>query len=753
MEFIDHADKALKKKNYPAAIEAYRKEFTQNPSAAAKLKLANSLRNLGWNTWFEQKYEEARLYFQEAEEYYNQLKKTYERFKVKIAIGLCESALGNLDEAIRTFRFLFAWQSKAFREQLLKEAQPEELKKRFAKISLYLSISYSKKKNWKEAIRYTNIAYNRFVEPEDKLSCLQGLGIALSECRKYKDALKALIKARSLFEKQGNKYRAATVSENIAKCLNDCKKYKEAKKLIDNTIKAYAAMKEDRHSAYFIRAKINENLKDIKSAQKDYLKAIELIETKRGEIKLDVFRQTFFAQQLKVYENAVLSFISTDDIKTAYDLAQRAKSRNYNEKLETGFNDSILSRPEFIRLKKVSDKIDAIHSRVERSGQSGAKELFNLGYLERQYGRELQKLKEINPEGADLVVTDAVPLTEIQKALDTGTVVVDYYSTKDKLLIFCITKISEKVISVPIKPDDLAKIPENIKLWLFNIEQTVNPEQKKQKESGFNWYLKEVSAQLISPIEDCFKDIKRIIFIPHLSLHYLPFGLMRTKENKKLVEDYEIVNLPTVRLLKNKQTKRAWQSLNALIIADPIGDLKHANEEAKAIAKIITGPTVLAGIEAQKDIILKEFGKYSLIHFACHAKVNNTSPMLSELIVSTGKEGDKARITLSEIFLTRNNADLVVLSACETGIGDVTPGDEITCFPRAFIYSGASSVLVSLWEIDDSSTAILMQEFYKEWVINKQSKAKALQLAQLAMISRGYSPYHWAGFQLIRASI
>ena len=751
MGVTSETDKPGKNRNYLAAIDSYRRELASNPSEKTKLKLANSLRNLGWDIRYERKYEEARSYFKEAEEYYGQLKKTYEKFKVRIAIGLCESGLGNIDEAIRTFRFLFAWQSKLYKAQLLKDATQEELKEKFAKICLYLSISYSKKKNWKEAIRYSQIANNRFTDPNDKGACLQGLGIALGECRKYKEGLRALNEAKRIFKKARNKYRAATVNENIAQLLINVKKYSEAKTTIDNVIKDCSELSEERQSAYFIRAKIYEKLDDAKNAHKDYLKAIELIETKRGEIKLDVFRQTFLAQQIEIYDRAILSLINAGYIKTAHHLAQLAKSRNFNEKLETGFNNSILSRPEFSRLKQISDKIDSIRSRIDHEGR-GSKGIFTLGFYERQYAKELQRLKEINPEGIDLVVTDAVSITEIQNALDAETVILDYYSTRDKLLIFCITKTSEKVFAVPIKQDELSKIPENIKLWLFNIEQTADPEQKKLKENGFNWYLKESSAQLIGPAEDCLKNIKQIVIIPHLSLHYLPFGLLLTRENKKLAEDYEIASLPTIRLLKNKQPKRTGQALNALIIANPIGDLKHADEETRAIAQILSGVKLLAGPEAQKETILKALGRYNLLHFACHARINSKTPMLSELIVA-GNNNEKARITLNEIFFTKNNADLVVLSGCETGMGDVTPGDEITCFPRAFIYAGTKSVLVSLWEINDSSTAILMQEFYRQWVLNKQSKAKALQSAQLYMIKKNYSPYHWAGFQLIRASI
>ena len=748
-ELIDVPGAEKKKaggKDYPAQIATYREELAKNPSDEIKLKLANALRNHGWNIYFERKYEEARKYFLEASEYYLQLNKAYERFKAKTGLGLCESGLGNFIGAQLIFTGLA--ENEKIKAEVSKEADEDELKIKYAKLNLYLSIVHYKRNNWKKALECSRKAYYMFSNPGDKGACLQGLGKVFVKVKEYDKAKKAFKEARSLFEETKSVSRIANIDENTAECLIACGEYEKAKELIDSVIEAYREIGNERQSAYFARAKAYEGLGDVKKANDDYLKAVELIETKRGEIQLDIFRQSFFVQQIEIYSDAVLSFFSAEDVNTAYELAQKAKSRSFNEKLETGFNESVLNRPEFAKFKKTCENIDSVRSQIEREEQDRNLILILFMY-ESLYAKELQNLKERNPQGIDLVVNDALPVKEIQNAIDPQTAVIDYYATKEILIIFCITKGSRNAVVVPIKFGDLLKISANAKLWLFNAEQATNSESKERIHKWYKQYVRDISDILFTPVEKYLNGASRLIFVPHLSLHYLPFGLLLTKEGKRLVENYEIATLPTVRLLNRQKDKKNIKDLKALIISNPIGDLKHANEEAEAIEKIITGPTLLTGVEAKKERILKDFGKYSLIHFACHAKVNHASPMLSELVVSTGTEGEKTRITLSEIFFTKNNADLVVLSGCETGIGDITPGDEITCFPRAFIYAGAKTVLVSLWEIDDSSTSILMQEFYKEWVQNKQSKAKALQLAQLSMIAKGYSPYHWAGFQLI----
>ncbi|OQA91425.1 MAG: CHAT domain protein [Elusimicrobia bacterium ADurb.Bin231] len=279
------------------------------------------------------------------------------------------------------------------------------------------------------------------------------------------------------------------------------------------------------------------------------------------------------------------------------------------------------------------------------------------------------------------------------------------------------------------------------------MEQAGGKERDAIK-AGFDWYVEKISATIFKPVEEFLKEIDRLIIVPHLSLHYLPFSALINTEGRRLIEKYEIVNLPSPRLLKKTGKTVTLSKLNALIIGNPLGDLKYAGKEARIISKILLNSKLLSGKNANKAAILKLLPDYSILHFACHARIDYDKPLFSGLIVSDGK-GCKARIELNEILEIKNKADLVVLSGCETSGGNITPGDEITCFPRAFMYSGASSLLVSLWEIDDNSTSEFMKYFYTELYVNGKTKSEALEMAQLQMVEAGYSPYHWSGFQLV----
>ncbi len=147
----------------------------------------------------------------------------------------------------------------------------------------------------------------------------------------------------------------------------------------------------------------------------------------------------------------------------------------------------------------------------------------------------------------------------------------------------------------------------------------------------------------------------------------------------------------------------------------------------------------------------KELNKFNYLHFATHGSINEDDPELSSLVLTAlrGSPQD-GFLHPSEIMELDLNADLVVLSACQSGLGKLVRGEGIIGLTRAFMYAGAKSVVASLWSVEDKSTSVLMDEFYKYLIKNNLSKTEALRKAQVSMISsRDYShPFYWAPFVL-----
>jgi len=164
------------------------------------------------------------------------------------------------------------------------------------------------------------------------------------------------------------------------------------------------------------------------------------------------------------------------------------------------------------------------------------------------------------------------------------------------------------------------------------------------------------------------------------------------------------------------------------------------------IRKIIPGTTVYLKSEATKNKVREMFGNYDIVHFATHGLFVEDAPMYSGLLLAAGPEGS-GRLTASEIFKLRFKGRAIIMSACKTALGLSSTGTEIVGLNRAFLYAGSPSVVATLWNIDDKSTAIFMENFYKNLKKNEDI-ADSLKNAQIEMIRRGYEPYDWAAFTL-----
>ena len=149
---------------------------------------------------------------------------------------------------------------------------------------------------------------------------------------------------------------------------------------------------------------------------------------------------------------------------------------------------------------------------------------------------------------------------------------------------------------------------------------------------------------------------------------------------------------------------------------------------------------------------IPELNNFNYIHFATHGLIDENKPDLSSLVLTSGKNSvEDGFLQAAEVFNMKLNADLVVLSACQTGLGKLVRGEGMVGLTRAFMYAGTPSVVVSLWSVSDMSTAALMGEFYKNLIKNRLSKTDALRKAQLTLIGdeKYAHPFYWAPFVLI----
>ena len=289
--------------------------------------------------------------------------------------------------------------------------------------------------------------------------------------------------------------------------------------------------------------------------------------------------------------------------------------------------------------------------------------------------------------------------------------------------------------------------------------------------------LRQLHQLLIKPIAEHLPNNpdQRVTLIPQGELFLVPFPALIDSDGDYLIENHTISTSPSIQVLdltqRQKLARQPTHSNSAnsvLVVGNPdmpevwnpetrqseqLPDLPGAKQEAEAVANFL-GTTALLQGQATEKIIKQRIGDASIVHLATHGLLEYGNPQESGIrdvpgaIALTPGEGEDGLLTSSEIFDELElTADLVVLSACDTGLGDIT-GDGVIGLSRSLMAKGTPSVVVSLWSVPDAPTAELMTEFYRQ-LGQGRDKAQALRYAMLTILETNPRPRDWAAFTLI----
>jgi CHAT domain-containing protein len=337
-------------------------------------------------------------------------------------------------------------------------------------------------------------------------------------------------------------------------------------------------------------------------------------------------------------------------------------------------------------------------------------------------------------------------LEEIQAALDTDTTLLSYWVTVDQTFAFVVTRDSLEVVELNVSRDDL--LTQVRALRSFANVSEAHPAAAVT-----------LHGMLIAPLNK-YLTTPHLAIVPHDVLHYLPFAALSDGE-RFLADDFTLTLLPSASSLLHIQQNRGNALINPLVLGNPatgnddLPTLAAAEREAKTIAALYHG-TPLLNTAATEERVRNEAAGAGILHVAAHGTFNQAAPLESALFLAPAG-ADDGRLTVREIYgLDLQQADLVVLSACETQIDDtgivhgqlsVDAGDELIGMTRAFFYAGTPSVVSTLWRVEDTSSALLMEHFYTH-LRNGMGKAEALRQAQIDVREQYPNPYYWAGYVL-----
>jgi CHAT domain-containing protein len=287
--------------------------------------------------------------------------------------------------------------------------------------------------------------------------------------------------------------------------------------------------------------------------------------------------------------------------------------------------------------------------------------------------------------------------------------------------------------------------------------------------------LQQLHKLLIEPIAQFLptNPNERVVFIPQNELFLVPFSALQDPSGKYLIEKHTILTAPAIQALQLTREKRLrlgnreWRvgSGNVVVVGNPampsvtaqlgeppqkLSNLPGAEKEAITIAQLL-GIKALIGNQATKAAILPKLSKARMIHLATHGLLEDFKGMGVPGAIALAPDGtgdfNDGLLTASEILDMNLNAELVILSACDTGRGRIT-GDGVIGLSRSFITAGVPSVIVSLWSVPDAPTASLMTQFYQNLKQNPD-KAQALRQAMLTTMGTHPNPKDWAAFTLI----
>ncbi len=257
-----------------------------------------------------------------------------------------------------------------------------------------------------------------------------------------------------------------------------------------------------------------------------------------------------------------------------------------------------------------------------------------------------------------------------------------------------------------------------------------------------------LNSGIVAPLMPYVRN-NNLIIIPHDVLHYLSFAaLWDADRGRYLVEDYTIAYAPSASALSHILEKRNENEGRLLALGDPDDSLDQAANEARTVAQLY-GVEPLIGAQATESQFYDQIGNVDILHLATHAAFNTQRPLFSGLVLAPDETND-GNLEVHEVFeLDLPNINLVVLSACNTALGEQSNGDELVGLTRAFLYAGVPAVVTTQWSIEDRASAALMTAFYRH-LREGMTNARALQAAQLQVMAQDEwkTPYYWAAFSL-----
>jgi len=355
--------------------------------------------------------------------------------------------------------------------------------------------------------------------------------------------------------------------------------------------------------------------------------------------------------------------------------------------------------------------------------------------------RTLRELPANERENVSLEEPSQFSVANLQAALPMDTALIEYYSAGDRLVVAVVTRETIEITTVAA----VSQVTRLLQLLRFQISKfSMGTAHTQRFEHALLratlGHLEALYAELIRPLRPRLRE-QRLVVVPHGALHFLPFHALRNGD-EYIGDSYAVSYAPSAAVFALCQQKAAAEKKGSLVLGIPDDRAPEIVTEAQSVAALLPEANLYLGKQATAKILLERGPETGLLHIATHGIYRRDNPMFSGIRLGDGY------LNLYDLYQLRLNAKLVTLSGCATGMNFVAAGDELLGLQRGLFYAGATTLLLSLWDVHDRSTAELMQEFYRSYIQNGDA-AVSLRGAMRILRRENPHPYFWAPFVLV----
>jgi CHAT domain-containing protein len=497
---------------------------------------------------------------------------------------------------------------------------------------------------------------------------------------------------------------------------------------------------------------------DRQAAYAAYRRAIQDLEHVTSSLGIEPHRIAFLQDKLGAYEDLILLCLEPSEperIVEAFEYVERAKSRALVDLLLNNLSGRVQPHDEAGRqlvseLERLREELNWHYNRLhdhnpdvsQRSPAAASEVWREITRLEEQAGELMHRMRVRYTDYLSLHQVQFSSLDAIRACLPPRGLLVEFYVAHDTILAFTLNEEGVQVYRNLMGPGEVEHCLQAFRFQInkFRYGSSYADRHQAILRAGVDRSLKALYDGLLAPMSDALED-RPLVIIPHAMLHYVPFHALYDGKHY-LVEDHLVYAAPSAGVLRLCCSQAGNGGGPGLLLGVADASIPNVIDEVEGIRSLMVDAELFTGPEATLDRLRASVAGKGFVHVASHALFRSDNPLFSALRLADGW------LNVNDIYELTLDARLVTLSGCETGMGWVARGDELIGLSRAFFYAGAPCLVVSLWAINDQSTATLMQHFYRT-LGTGSSVAESLRQAQLELMARFGHPYYWASFGAI----